>query len=146
MKRRTVKTLLERLDKCNARLSGFMDKAGKIQDEVPGSRIKIKFVAPLECIQGNASKVHRVLFRSWCDTHPMHRAGLLLEQRLVRRKRKMWKGPPQKAGECDCFGVSLLRVPVLTWIDTEFRVDDSNMQSSRYGNLPIASLKPLVCD
>ncbi|KAK3341838.1 hypothetical protein B0T25DRAFT_488810 [Lasiosphaeria hispida] len=138
MNRRAAATLLGKLGKCNTRLSEFIDKAdkiqGKIQDEVPGSRAKIKFVAPLTCIRGNASKVYGALSRSWCTTHSTHHAGLRLEQRLVRRGRKNRKRLPQEIGGSDCFGISLLRISKLSWVDTEFRVDDDDAQLPRYGD------------
>ncbi|KAK3376206.1 hypothetical protein B0T24DRAFT_216608 [Lasiosphaeria ovina] len=132
MNRRTATTLLGKLGKCNTRLSEFIDKAdkiqGKIQDETPSSRVKIKFVAPLSCIRGNASKVHGALSRSWCATHSTHQAGLRLEQRLVRRGRKTRRRLPQEIGGSDCFGISLLRISTISWIDTEFRVNDDDAQ------------------
>ena len=136
--RRTAITLLRKLRECNTRLSEFIDKADKIQsriqDETPGSRVKIKFVAPLTCIRENASKVHGALSRSWCATHLTHHAGLRLEQRLVRRGRKSRKHLPQEIGGSDCFGISLLRISTFSWIDTEFSVDDEDAQLPRYGD------------
>ncbi|KAK0707941.1 hypothetical protein B0H67DRAFT_588952 [Lasiosphaeris hirsuta] len=142
MKRRSAATLLVRLGECNTRLFGFIEKAdkiqGKAQDEVPSSRVKIKFVAPLTCIRGNASEVYRALSRSWCTTHPTHHASLRLEQRLVRRGRKTRKRLPQETGGGDRFGISLLRISKFSWIDTEFRVDDGDAQ------LPSAPRVPAV--
>ena len=137
MNRRAIKEKLRQLEECNVRLYGFLEKAGKIQDNAPshdsGSRIRIRFVAPLQSIQDNASRVHRVLRRSWCTVHESHRAALLLEQRLVRRRKRNLRGLSEAVGKVNCFEISLWRVSVLTWLDTEFSLDEDSNAASRYG-------------
>ncbi|KAI0127544.1 hypothetical protein BJ170DRAFT_683381 [Xylariales sp. AK1849] len=134
MRRRAIGNKLGQLEECNARLYGFLEKADKIQNHTQndesGHRINIQFVAPLQNIQENASKIHRVLHRSWCTAHGSHRAGLLLEQRLLRR-RKNWRRLPQAVGNVNCFGISIWRMSALSWLDTEFSLDESsNMAAS----------------
>ncbi|KDN62991.1 hypothetical protein CSUB01_10457 [Colletotrichum sublineola] len=139
MSRKAVNEKLEQLDECNNRLDGFLKKAAKLQDNVQNdssaSRTQIRFVAPLQTIQHNASRIHRVLSRSWCQTHSAHQAGLLLEQRLVRRRRQTGRGLSRPAGSMNCFGLCIWRESVLTWLHTEFNLDNnahsnSNMQPS----------------
>ncbi|GKT45905.1 uncharacterized protein ColSpa_06086 [Colletotrichum spaethianum] len=135
MKRRAVGEKLEQLDECNARLYGFLEKAAKLQDNVQSdsseSRVRIRFVAPLQTIQQNASRIHRVLSRSWCRTHGAHEAGLLLEQRLVRRQRRAWRGSSRAVGSMNCFGLCIWRESVLTWLNTEFNLDDNDGSDPR---------------
>ncbi|RYP46715.1 hypothetical protein DL768_007123 [Monosporascus sp. mg162] len=146
MKRRAVGEKLEQLNECNARLYGFLEKAAKLQDNVQsdssGPRIRIRFVAPLQTIRQNASRVHRALSRSWCRVHGAHEAGLLLEQRLVRRKRRNWRGPSQAVGSVNCFGLSIWRESILTWLDTEVYLDDNAGPNPSIG--PGAAAHPFV--
>ncbi|KAK2053278.1 hypothetical protein LY76DRAFT_629598 [Colletotrichum caudatum] len=88
-------------------------KAAKLQDNVEsdssGSRIRIRFEPPLQKIQQNASRIHRVLSRSW----------------LVRRRGRTRKGSFHAANSINCFGLSIWRESVTTWLNTEFRLDDT---------------------
>jgi hypothetical protein len=128
MKRRTVDQKLEQLEQCNKRLYGFLEKADEIQSSAHHDdshhRIHIQFVIPLQDIQDNAAKVHRVLHRSWCKDHVSHRAGLLLEQRLLRREKENQRNPPQSVGNGTRFGVSIWRISVSSWLDTEFSLNE----------------------
>jgi hypothetical protein len=136
MKRRAVGEKLKQLDECNARLYGFLEKATKLQDSIQsdssGPRMRVRFVAPLQTIKQNASRVHRALPRSWCQGHGTHKAGLLLEQRLVRRKRRSRRDPFQAVGSVNSFGLCIWREAVLTWLDTEFNLDDKGNPYPRY--------------
>ncbi|KAF5005061.1 hypothetical protein FDECE_8477 [Fusarium decemcellulare] len=134
MKRRAMKGKLKQLEECNDRLYNFLEKASKIQENrqpvETSSRSCIQFIAPLRKIQDNASRLHRALHQSWCTGHgASHQAGLLLEQRL-RRSGRNRRGIAQPVGKADCFGVSLWRVSVLTWLDTEFSLDEYSMKES----------------
>lgn len=129
MKRRVVKEKLKKLDECNGRLYGFLEKAGKIQENTVSedldSRLSIQFVAPLHVIQKNATRVHRVIHHKWCKDHcelSLHRAGLLLEKRISRRQRKVLKGHCQTTGRC--FGLSFSRGTTSPWLDVEFTLDE----------------------
>ncbi len=136
MKRRTTSEKLKQLDECNARLYGFLEKAASLQDnmqsDTSGGRVRTRFVAPLQDIQNNASRVHRALSRSWCQVHDAHQAGLLLEQRLLRRKRRNRRGPPPAVGSMSCFGLCVWRESILTWLDTEFNLDDNASPDHKY--------------
>ncbi|KAK2049548.1 hypothetical protein LZ31DRAFT_316865 [Colletotrichum somersetense] len=129
MKRRAVNDMLEQLEECNDRLYGFVEKAAKLQDNVEsdssGSRIRIRFEPPLQTIKQNASRIHRVLSRSWCRKHGAHEVGLLLEERLVRRRGRTGKGSFQAINSMNCFGLSIWRESVMTWLNTEFNLDDT---------------------
>jgi hypothetical protein len=128
--RRSVEEKLRQLDECNQRLAGFLEKAAKLHDhgsdiDTCSPRLRIRFAAPLETIRHGVSRVHRVLARSWCQAHRVHEAGLLLEQRLVRRRRtNCTRRQPSAAGSVSCFGVCILLEPVPTWYDTEISLDD----------------------
>ncbi|KXH63909.1 hypothetical protein CSAL01_02185 [Colletotrichum salicis] len=136
MKRRAVNKKLEQLKGCNERLAVFLEKAEKIHssphDGDESLKARIQFVAPLTSIRANASRVHEGLHRRWCADHDCHRVGLLLEQRLIRRKKKNRRGTLSEMGKRDRFGVSLWRVTVMAWLDTEFHVDDHALAVSRY--------------
>lgn len=140
MKRRAVNEKLEQLKGCNERLAVFLEKAEKIHssthDGDESLKARIQFVAPLTSIRANASRVHEGLHRRWCADHDCHQAGLLLEQRLIRKKRKNRRGALSDVGKRDRFGVSLWRVTVMAWLDTEFQVDDDAVAISRYSAHP----------
>ncbi|KAF6839587.1 hypothetical protein CPLU01_01724 [Colletotrichum plurivorum] len=129
MKRRAINEKLEQLEKCNSRLYDFLEKAEKIHaisqdgDDPAGRRSRVQFVAPLRSIQGNASKVHQGLRRRWCSEHDCHQAGLLLEQRIVRRKKHRF-GTFRNAGKQNQFSVSLWRAAAMVWLDADFRIED----------------------
>lgn len=126
MKRKVAVKQLQRLTLCNARLAEFIEKADKMRETTPVSHIKVKFAAPLDRIKDNASKVYIVLTRSWCAVHPTHHAGLRLEQRLVRRRRKRSPCGTHSVGDAARFGVSLLRISNISWVDTEFSIDEED--------------------
>ncbi|KAK4186117.1 hypothetical protein QBC35DRAFT_413475 [Podospora australis] len=138
MNRKSANALLAKLQRCNTRLYEFIEKAEKLQSAVSSTeapsttRLRIQFVAPLELIRGNASHVHSVLSHGWCDSHAAHHAGLRLEQRLVRRGRNRSSLSQDSftghVGKSDCFGVSLLRSSMLSWIDTEFHIDEKEIK------------------
>ncbi|EXF84066.1 hypothetical protein CFIO01_11620 [Colletotrichum fioriniae PJ7] len=140
MKRRAVNEKLEQLKGCNERLAVFLEKAEKIHssthDGDESLKARIQFVAPLTSIRANASRVHEGLHRRWCADHDCHQAGLLLEQRLIRKKRKNRRGALSDVGKRDRFGVSLWRVTVMAWLDTEFQVDDDAVAISSSHNTP----------
>lgn len=132
MKRRTVRGLLEKLDKYNYRLQNYTTRAERLEEEPYKAHIKLQFTAPLRCIQDNATKLHQVLSRSWCKSHSSHRAGLLLEQRLVRKKPhlKGTRRASEAVARANCFGLSLSpSTPDLQWLDAEFRLLE---KSTRY--------------
>ena len=138
MKRRAVGEKLKQLDDCNARLYGFLEKAAKLQDNMQsdssGPRMRVRFVAPLQTIKQNASRVHRALSRRWCRMHGAHEAGLLLEPRLVPRKPRNWGDASNTVGSVNCFGLCIWREAVLTWLDTEFNVDCKADPFTMYAN------------
>ncbi|KAK1511975.1 hypothetical protein CTAM01_00905 [Colletotrichum tamarilloi] len=140
MKRRAVNEKLDQLKSCNERLAVFLEKAEKIHssthDGDESLKARIQFVAPLPSIRANASRVHEGLHKRWCADHDCHQAGLLLEQRLIRKKRRNRRGALSDVGKRDRFGVSLWRVTVMAWLDTEFQVDDDAVAISSSHNTP----------
>jgi hypothetical protein len=141
MSRKKVKMLLQELEICNNRLDTFAEKAEKLDDPYKANK-KSKFALPLRIIQDNAARLYDVLSRSWCSSHPSHCAGLLLEQRLVRRKRipQHRTKPSEGNPEVNCFGLSLLQSPSpLKWLNAEFRLIASTMPRAnrRFGLIPI---------
>ena len=93
------------------------------------SRLKLKFSASVGTIQENATKVYQAISRNWCNDNPVHVARLLLEQRLVRSKKR--KRPVQAAGlnsvaQATCFGLSLCGDCKASsqWFNSEIRIDE----------------------
>lgn len=134
MKRQKVKRLLVELDTCNRRLDTFANKAEKPEEQYKAEK-KSKFALPLYLIKKNATRLYDVLSRTWCPAHSSHHAGLLLEQRLVKKRKR--KVSQQNAEKCDvnCFRISLLQNPSpRKWLDVEFRLveEPSNCQQVRF--------------
>jgi hypothetical protein len=129
MKKNRVKTALERLEACTRRIDAWITRADNLQDETSQSRLKLKFSASLGTIQENATKIHRAISRNWCTDNPVHVARLLLEQRLVRPKKR--KRTPQAASlnlvaQAACFGLSLHGTCCASsqWLNSEIRIDE----------------------
>ncbi|RYP22194.1 hypothetical protein DL765_001842 [Monosporascus sp. GIB2] len=125
MKRRAVKEKLKQLEECNTRLYGFLEKAGKIQEnpssEDLGSRMSIQFVAPLHIIQENAARVHR---------------------RLSRRRRKALRDYSQTAGRKNCFELSFSRGTASSWLDVEFSLDEHSDAVPSVPHVPKVTFAP----
>jgi hypothetical protein len=137
MKRQTVKKSLDDVMKAINQLDTYLEKAEKLEEPYRASR-KSKFVLPLRLLQQNAARLYEVLSRAWCSAHSTHSAGLLLEQRLVTKRRKVMAGRhrQQSSEKCDhnCFGISLLRTPLgRKWLEVEFRLVETpiTMEPSR---------------
>jgi hypothetical protein len=142
MKKNRVKALLERLEACTRMIDAWTTRADRLQDETPQSRLKLKFSASLSTIQENATKIHQAISRNWCNDNTVHVARLLLEQRLVRSKKR--KRPLQAASlnlvaQATSFGLSLRGDCNASsqWLNSEIRIDDL---SSRYALLGSLSL------
>jgi len=136
MKRQRVRKLLEELEICNRRLDTYANKAEKLEEPYKAEK-KPKFALPLRSIEENAARLYDVLSRTWCSAHSSHHAGLLLEQRLVRKRKRMASQQGGRAEECDvnCFGISLLQSPsTRKWLEVEFRLAEaaSNSQQVRF--------------
>jgi hypothetical protein len=129
MKKNRVKESLARLEVCTRRIDAWTARADKLQDDTPQSRLKLKFSASLGTIQENATKVHGAISRNWCNDNPVHTACLLLEQRLVRskkRKRSLQDASSNLVAQATCFGLSLrgdCKAPS-QWFDSEIRIDE----------------------
>ena len=133
MKRRKLKRLLEEFDTCKKRLDSYTNKANRIEEAYRAQR-KSKFAHPLRLIQENAEKLYNVLSRTWCTTRSTHHAGLLLEQRLAKGRKRMTSLPKQQIGECDvnCFGISLLQCRAPSeWHDAEFRLAEATVNEQQ---------------
>jgi hypothetical protein len=134
MKRRKLQNIMERMELCVRRLSEFSHKAEKLKDSTPRDRQRVRYSGSLGVIRQNASKIHQVLLRSWCNmhpkntwcgTHPEHRAGLLLEQRIVRKvkMKHLQQVAENKVTSSDCFALYLDEPSVVRkWLTTEVRV------------------------
>ena len=127
MKRRGLKGRMEKLRMCIETLAGFAERAEKLDDGQPRQWCKVKFSAPLTSIRENACKVHKVLLSHWCTSHTLHRAGILLEERLHRQKRghQSAMGVSKPIATADRFALCLdEHLPTTGWLATEFRVID----------------------
>jgi hypothetical protein len=137
MKRQRIRKNLDDLKKAIETLDMLYSKAEKL-DEPYKTGSKSRFAFPIKIISDNAGRLYEVLSNTWCSTHPSHSAGLLLEQRLVRRRglgAASTRRQPQnnQAGTPECFGISLLQTPSPTWLDVEFRVTgDQDIGLKRY--------------
>ncbi|KAJ5175165.1 uncharacterized protein N7482_001042 [Penicillium canariense] len=138
MKKNRVKAALERLEACTRMIDAWTTRADRMQDEIPQSRLKLKFSASLGTIQENATKVHRAISRTWCNDNPVHVAHLLLEQRLVRSKKR--KRPLQTlqaassnlVAQATSFGLSLRGDCNASsqWLNSEIRIDELPSRSA----------------
>jgi hypothetical protein len=134
MKKGKLKKLLEEFDTCNKRLDSYTSKANKIEEAYRAQR-KSKFAYPLRLIQENAEKLHNALGRTWCTARSTHRAGLLLEQRLAKRRKHMTNLPDKPKVECDvnCFRISLLQCRTPSkWLDVEFRLVKATVNDQKF--------------
>ncbi|KAK2735765.1 hypothetical protein FQN57_001145 [Myotisia sp. PD_48] len=123
MKRRIVQQMLRDLDKYNKTLEGFIKRSGQLLgEETYPTQTKVEFIAPVGYIQKNATKLHEVLCRSWCRAYPSHQAGLLLQQRHVRRSKNRRMISRLDGPVCgDSFGLCFVHsLSELRWRDTEF--------------------------
>jgi hypothetical protein len=127
MRKRGIKTNLQRLDECTRRIDTWIERAGKIQDEPTTRRSKLCFIDSVNEIQGNASKVYCALSQSWCKIKPRHPTFLLLEQRLKRprsKKRRYQESVSGTEAGSTCFKLKINGEcsQRLQQFDTEFRV------------------------
>jgi hypothetical protein len=137
MKRQKIKKSLDDLTKSIDQLDTYLEKAEKLEGPYKANR-KSKFALPLRLMQQNAARLYDVLSRTWCSAHSTHSAGLLLEQRLVTKKKRGMAGRQreQSSEKCDsnCFGISLLQTPpARKWLEVEFRIVEAPItgESSR---------------
>ncbi|CAI0644042.1 unnamed protein product [Colletotrichum noveboracense] len=130
MKRRDVIRSLKAIEEDNEKLRMLLEGADKItsiQDDVgASSRARVRFVGSLKGIRSNACLVHRGLDAKFCMDHECHRAGLLLEQRLKRRKRTSRQAMPKDVGKLGRFCVSVYRCPDTAWLDAEINIEDDH--------------------
>lgn len=133
MKRQDLRERMDRIQKCIETLTSFAERAEKLDHEPPRQQCTVRFSAPLESIRINASRVHDVLLSRWCKSHTPHRAAILLEDRMLRRKRgrrSAREGSKQK-GTADRFALCLdEHLPTARWLSTEFRITEE--LSKRY--------------
>lgn len=137
MKRQKIKKSLDGLTKSIDQLDNYLDKAEKLEESYKANR-KSKFAFPLHLMQQNAARLYNVIFRAWCSNHPTHSAGLLLEQRLVKKTKRHMAGQQreQLLKKCDssCFAISLSQTsPARKWLEAEFRIVEAPIdeESSR---------------
>ncbi|KAF2465073.1 uncharacterized protein BDR25DRAFT_295894 [Lindgomyces ingoldianus] len=110
MSRKKVRRLLEELKSCNLRLDSFANKAEKLKEPYR-TETRLKFAAPLGVIENNATKLYNILCRTWCASHDSHRAGLLLERRLVENENHGVGGRVQLSGREDAKPVVKIIAP-----------------------------------
>ena len=137
MKRKGIKKSLDDLTKSIHQLDIYLEKAEKLEEPYQAER-RSKFALPLHLMQQNAARLYDVLTRTWCSAHSTHSARLLLEQRLVTKKRRGMAGRQReqslKRGDSNCFKISLLQTPpTRKWLEVEFHIVEApiTVQSSR---------------
>lgn len=126
MKRQKIKKNLDELRSSIEMLDQYYSKAERLEEPYKLTA-RPKFASPLSVISKNAARLYNVLSKSWCSAHHSHSAGLLLEQRLVKKRPRGAAASLQKShdtdcGEDKCFGISLLQSPLPQWLDVEFRL------------------------
>jgi hypothetical protein len=140
MKKNRVKAALERLEACTGRIDVWISRSDRLQDETPQSRLKLKFSAPLGTIQENATKVHRAISQNWCADNAVHVARLLLEQRLVRPKKKrrpLQAGSSNLVAQATCFGLGLRGDcnGSSQWLNSEIWIEEPPSRYALLGSL-----------
>ena len=138
MKRQKIRILLDDLTKTVDQLDSYLDKAEKLEESYKANR-KSKLAFPLRLMQRNAARLYDVISQAWCSTHSTHSAGILLEQRLVKRTKRHMAGRQGeqllKKSDSSCFAVSLSQTsPARKWLEAEFRIveaptDDESSRS-----------------
>lgn len=134
MRKQKVKKLLMELDVCTKRLDAYFDKSERLQEPYKAEK-RSKFKVFLQSIENNAARLYDVLSRTWCSTHPSHQAGLLLEQRLVKRQKRTTNQQKKDTEECDidCLGISLLQSPSpMKWLEGEIRLIETPSNYHQY--------------
>ncbi|KAF2427292.1 hypothetical protein EJ08DRAFT_689043 [Tothia fuscella] len=131
MKRQRIKKHLEDLRSAIETLDTLYDKAERLEEPYRPA-MRSRSASPVKVIADHACRLYDVLSRTWCSAHTSHSAGLLLEQRLVRRRKQEWPGLQKQADalECSslgCFEISLLQTPPTKWLDIEFRVAEEDI-------------------
>jgi hypothetical protein len=127
MKRQDLKVRMDSLQKCLDRLAGFVVRAEKLEPEQTTSKrsATVKFLAPLQSIRENASRVHQALLSNWCTLHTMHCAAILLEDRMRRYNRgcQPVSTVVSNSKAADCFSLCVAEHSITPeWLSTEFRV------------------------
>ena len=109
MKRKEIRNLLKDIKSCNDRLDQFIAKADKL--EQPASQPtgwKSTLSLSLQEIQDYATNLHNALSRAWsCSAQAPHQVFLLLEHRMVRKKRHRSLRQAVNAAESANFTISL---------------------------------------
>ncbi|KAK6541414.1 hypothetical protein TWF694_007226 [Orbilia ellipsospora] len=136
MKKKNIKQSLQELQSYNDLLDKFHIKAEKITaiDEPYKSDRRSTFTLHADTIRENAKRLYNVISNTWCLTHSSHSAGLLLEQRLAK-KRKGGPGqnrrrPAPSHFDINCFSLSLLQSSTSAskkWLDVEVRVVEAHV-------------------
>lgn len=143
MKKKRIKKSLEELHRYIDTINKFQVQADKIAtaDERYKSDGCFMFTLPIDIIRENAKKLYNVLSETWCSAHSSHSAGLLLEQRLIKKPKRGGSGRQRKRfalDHCDtnCFGLSLLQSSTSTsrkWLDVEIRLMESSASRQQSG-------------
>jgi len=141
MKKKKIKESLDELQRYIEMLDKFQGKAEKIAaaDELYKSDDWLMFALPVDIIRENTKRLYDILSKTWCSTHSSHSAGLLLEQRLMKKPRRGGSGSRRKRltlDHCDtnCFSLSLLQPSTSTpkkWLDVEIRLVESSASGQK---------------
>ncbi|KAL9580258.1 MAG: hypothetical protein Q9203_006375 [Teloschistes exilis] len=143
MKKKRIKRSLEELQRYIDTIDKFQVKADMIAtaDELYKSDGCFMFTLAIDVIRENAKKLYNVLLETWCSAHSSHSAGLLLEQRLIKKPKRGGSGRQRKRfaldhGDTNCFGLSLLQPSTSTlrkWLDVEIRLMESSASRQQSG-------------
>lgn len=111
MKRQILRTKMNEIRHSIDGLTTFIERADRLHN---GQSLecseKVQFLVPLDSIRANACDVHEILLSRWCDAHAPHRAAILLEDRLYRRRRgsQPSRSPRQEeVNKAKCFALCL---------------------------------------
>ncbi|KAL8855863.1 MAG: hypothetical protein Q9178_007483 [Gyalolechia marmorata] len=102
MKKKKIKESLGELQRHIEILDKFQVKADKFTaaEVLYKSDGGLTFTLPVGSIRQNAKNLYKVLSKTWCRTHSSHSAGLLLEQRLIKKPNRGRPGWQQESPPC----------------------------------------------
>jgi hypothetical protein len=124
MNRQKIKTALDELQENINTLDKLHAKAERVQEvEALPTRGRSRFSLPLDVIRQNAERLYRVLSQSWSCPDHSHNSGLLLEQRLKKRKARALQTLPEKTSRnYQYFDMTFYSPVCRRWLDVEIRV------------------------
>ncbi|KAH9906047.1 hypothetical protein F4778DRAFT_728615 [Xylariomycetidae sp. FL2044] len=141
MKRRQIKSALERMNSCSTRLYGFIERAEKLQDPPPpASSARVRFATSVKEIQDGARRTVKAICQTWCKSHTTHSAGLLLEPRIRYRPQQNRAMMATDRDGGNGLVMTLAHAQNSTWVHTTIRIDEASGTISSQIPIPIIAV------